>query len=88
MRVPTTSRVLRALIIPIGAFVGMLAAPVLFMPSPHDLRRAGQMVDGTGYGSAGILGLFGGALVGYIVRTVLDRTVSRSDRDGNVDRAA
>ena len=88
MRAPTTSRVLRALIIPIGAIVGMVAAPALLMPSPDDLRRAGQMVDGTGYGSAGILGLFGGELVGYIVRTILDRTVSRSDRDGDVDRAA
>lgn len=83
-----TFRVLRALIIPIGAIVGLLAAPALLMPSPGDLRRAGQMVDGTGYGSAGIFGLLAGALVGLIVRTVLDRTVGRSDRDGHDDRAA
>lgn len=74
--------------IPIGAIVGMLAAAALLMPSPDDLRRAGEVVGGTGYGSAGIFGLFGGALAGYIVRTVLDRTVWRSDRDGDVDRAA
>jgi hypothetical protein len=88
MRVRTTSRVLRALIIPIGAIVGLLAAPALLMPSPDDVRHAGQVVDGTGYGSAGIFGLFAGAVVGYVVRTVLDYTIWRAATDGHVDPAA
>jgi len=88
MRARTTSRVLRALIIPVGAIVGMFVAPGILLPSPDELRRARQMVDGTGYASAAILGLFAGALVGYVARTVLGRTVGHADRDGHVDPAA
>ena len=86
MRAPATSRIIRALIVPIGAVPGLFASQLL-MPSAEELRRAGQIVDGTGYGSAGILGLFGGAFVGYIVRTILDHKVWRSAKDHGVDRA-
>ena len=75
MRGAAASKIIRAMIIPIGAIVGMFATPALLMPSPHELRRAGQIVDGTGYGSAGIFGIVAGAVVGFIVRTVLDHTV-------------
>lgn len=89
MRAVATARIMRALIIPTGAIVGLFASPALLMPSPEELRRAGQIVDGTGYGSAGIFGLFAGALVGYIVRTLLDHTLWRSPQeDDDVDPAA
>jgi len=88
MRGAAASRPIRAVIIPIGAIVGLFATPTLLMPSPDELRGAGQIVDGTGYGSAGILGLVVGALFGYIVRTVLDHTVWRSAQENDVHPAA
>lgn len=79
------SRILRALIIPIAAVVGMFASPALIMSANNDLLRRGELVDGTGYGSAGILGLIGGALVGYIIRTILDHTLWWSPEDSHDD---
>ena len=82
------SKVLRALIIPIGSVVGGFAAPALLMPSADELLRHGQFVDGTGYGSARIFGLIGGALVAYIIRTILDHTLWWSPKDADGDRSA
>jgi hypothetical protein len=50
------------------------------MPSANELRRAGELVPGTGYGSTALLGLFLGALAGYIIRTVLDYSICRHQR--------
>jgi len=58
------------------------------MPSAADLRRAGQFVDGTGYASAAFVGLFLGALGGFIVRSVLDHSIWRPKEKDDRDQAA
>ena len=88
MQLSSTSRLLRALIIPAGVLLGLFAAPALMLPSATERLRAGKFVDGTGYGFAGIFGLLAGMLVGYIVRTALDHSLWWSRRDDADDRAA
>lgn len=76
----------RALIIPIATLAGAVVAPVVVMPSTVEIRRAGDFVDGTGYGSATVIGLFLGALVGYIVRTVLDYSIWSASKNDDRDQ--
>jgi hypothetical protein len=75
------------MLLPTGAIAGAILTPQVFMPDPAELRRAGEMVDGTGYGSAAILGLFLGLLVAYVIRGVADFVFDRDDAVRNHDRA-
>jgi len=87
MRARTTSRVLRALIIPIGAIVGMLAAPALLMPSPDDLRPLVKWSTGPVMAPRAFL-------VSLPVRSTatlfdpLDHKLWRADTERDVDPAA
>jgi hypothetical protein len=81
-------KVLRPLIIPTATIAGFFGTPALMMPSANELRRTGVFVDGTGYASAAFLGLFLGALVGYVIRTVLDRSIWWAPDNDDRDRAA
>jgi hypothetical protein len=87
MPTSSSSKVFRAVLLPLGAVVGAFAAPALFMPDADELLRAGKFVDGTGYGSAGLSGLIGGAVIAYIVRTILDRTIWYLPKGDSTDRA-
>jgi hypothetical protein len=58
------------------------------IPCPSDLRRAGELVDGTGYASAAFVGVFLGALGGYIVRSVLDHSIWRAKENDDRDQPA
>ena len=86
-RLPRAWKVLRRVLLPTGAIVGAMLTPSLFMPDPAELRRAGEMVDGTGYGSATILGVFVGLIVAYVLRSAADFILERNDEVANRDRA-
>jgi H+/gluconate symporter-like permease len=81
-------KIFRALIIPIATLAGAVVTPVLVMPFTVQIRRAGDIVDGTGYGSAAVIGLFLGALVGYVIRTALDYAIWRESNTEDHNRAA
>jgi hypothetical protein len=82
-----TWKFLRWMLLPTGAIAGAILTPLALMPDPAELRRAGEMVDGTGYGSAAILGLFLGLLVAYVIRSVGDFVLDRDDAERNHNRA-
>ena len=86
-RLPRAWKVFRRVLLPIGAVAGALLTPLLLMPDPAELRRAGKMVDGTGYGSAAILGVFLGLLVAYVLRSAVDAILARDDAVTNRHRA-
>lgn len=88
MRASSTLKVLRSLIIPIATITGVVVTPALVGPSADELRRARTPVDGTGYGSAALLGIFLGALGGYILRAVLDHFLWSEPEDDDVRRDA
>jgi hypothetical protein len=78
-------KVLRPFVIPIAMVVGFIITPAMLVPSADELRRRGGMVDGTGYGSAALLGLLLGAIAGYVIPTILDYSIwwapENADRD-------
>jgi hypothetical protein len=74
---PPAWKYLRWTLLPTGAIAGFVLAPIVLMPDAAKLRRAGEMVDGTGYGSAAILGLFLGLLVAYVLRSAVDFVLDR-----------
>ena len=80
-------KALRWVLLPMGAIAGAILTPLVFMPDPAELRRAGEMVDGTGYGSAAMLGLVLGLLVAYVIRSVADFVLDRGDAVRNHNRA-
>ena len=84
---PPAWKFLRWMLLPAGAIGGAVLTPLVLMPDPAELRRAGEIVDGTGYGSAALLGLFLGLLVAYVLRSVTDYVLDRDDAVRNHDRA-
>jgi H+/gluconate symporter-like permease len=88
MTVSSSMKFLRVLIIPIATLAGAIATPALIMPSAGQIRSVGGLVDGTGYGSAAVLGLFLGALVGYIIRTILDHSIWLPAKNDDHNRPA
>ena len=77
---PPAWKFLRWMVLPAGAIAGAVLTPAVMMPDPVELRRAGEIVDGTGYGSAAILGLFLGLLVAYVVRSAVDFVLDRDEQ--------
>jgi H+/gluconate symporter-like permease len=81
MRHSSISRILRLLVIPAAVVLGLFAGPMFLMPHPADLRRAGPDRGRHRLRLCGIFGFFGGALVGYIVRTILDHSLRRQPKE-------
>jgi hypothetical protein len=62
----------RPWLIPISGLLGPVIAVWAYTPNMTDPARAS--VDGTGYPGALLLGVIGGVVVGYILRTAGDVT--------------
>ena len=84
---PCAWKLLRWILLPTGAIAGSILTPIVLMPDPAELRRAGEMVDGTGYGSAAVLGLFLGLVAAYVLRSAVDFVLDRDDVVEDRDRS-
>jgi len=84
---PPAWKIVRWVLLPTGAIAGAVVTPLVLMPDPAEVRRAGEMVDGTGYGSAAIVGAFLGLLVAYVLRSAADFVLQPDNAIGNPDRA-
>ena len=80
-------KILRWMLLPAGAVGGAVLAPPVLMPDPAELRRAGAVVDGTGYGSAALLGLLLGLIGAYVLRSAVDFVLERDDTRTHHDQA-
>lgn len=86
MRDSIARKRLRVLIIPLGALIGTMAAPILLIPSAAEMP-IGERPDPSGAPIAMLLGLVLGVIAAYVIRTALDYTVWASSSDKDVDAA-